>query len=414
MINLIHTIFLGILSQLQNNSMMVAGLSTVTFGALLAICRNVPSKIFHMIKTVSTITLTLNTKNTNYHEVAEFINGIRINVTSRNFSLAKKPYTHPSLLPSDKQRDKENKMSQSVILGYGMSFAMYKGTFIFMTKTQLENKNDIDDQLTLTLLTRNKNVLNNFLNDCFKKEHTNVQIYVSEQDWFLSPIDRSKRSMDSIFINNEIKDEITKSIDNFLKNKEWYINRGIPYKHCITLYGPPGTGKTSLIHALASQLNRNIRYLSSLDSISRLCEEISANLDIVVIEDIDALGELNREDIEGDNPLTNKHDKKVIHNLLNVLDGLKTPEGLIIIITTNHIDKLDEALKRAGRIDKLVKITPLNKETMKKMYLSFYGEEHKDMLDKFLENGYTKERTGADLQQLFLTYDAVDSLTYLE
>ena len=63
----------------------------------------------------------------------------------------------------------------------------------------------------------------------------------------------------------------------------------------------------------------------------------------------------------------------------------------------------------------MVEITALNAEAMKKMYLSFYGEEHKNSIDKLVEScHYSTLKTGAELQQLFLTYDADEVLTHLE
>ena len=366
--------------------------------------RNVPHKILTTIKHVGTLSLVMHTKHNKFNDIAEFINGIRINATSRNFSLSRRiTHTFRNGKPHD------NESIPNVILGYGTSYGIYKGTLVMMDKVQLSNKDDIDDQITLTFLTRNKNVLRQFLKEATHKETNHVDVHVSDGEYWTNPIEKSKRSLDTVFINCAIKEDLIASITKFKTNKEWYTSRGIPYKICIVLHGIPGTGKTSLIHAIASTLNMSIRYIAALDQISSLMEYISIEDDIIVIEDIDSLAALDRETEDG------KKDKKIIHNLLNLLDGLKTPEGLVIIITTNHIDQLDSALKRAGRVDKMIEITALNEAAMKKMYIAFYGESNENLVDNFINSGYyIKLRTGAELQQLFLTYDAETVLKQME
>ena len=67
--------------------------------------------------------------------------------------------------------------------------------------------------------------------------------------------------------------------------------------------------------------------------------------------------------------------KITLNGLLNSLDGFNNPEGLIVIITTNFPDKLDEALVRSGRIDMEIELTKLDKYQAKNMFLSFFNDE---------------------------------------
>ena len=70
----------------------------------------------------------------------------------------------------------------------------------------------------------------------------------------------STRSFNNLFFEN--KDRVCAKIDHFLKNKEWYFNKGIPYTLGIGLHGPPGTGKTSFIKAIANYTKRHIVSIS--------------------------------------------------------------------------------------------------------------------------------------------------------
>ena len=89
---------------------------------------------------------------------------------------------------------------------------------------------------------------------------------------------------------------------------------------------------------------------------------------ILVIEDIDCIF-TDRKD--GD-CLKNKI---TMNGILNCLDGFNNPEGLIVILTTNHPDKLDSALLRSGRIDINIELTYLDKYQAKNMFKAFFDSD---------------------------------------
>ena len=89
---------------------------------------------------------------------------------------------------------------------------------------------------------------------------------------------------------------------------------------------------------------------------------------ILVIEDIDCIF-TDRKD--GD-CLKNKI---TMNGILNCLDGFNNPEGLIVILTTNHPDKLDSALLRSGRIDVNIELTYLDKYQAKNMFKAFFDND---------------------------------------
>jgi len=143
-----------------------------------------------------------------------------------------------------------------------------------------------------------------------------------------------------------------------------------------------------LIHTIASvcdacicNLNINID-LSEDDMIKALSNVSNYHKNsIVVIEDIDCIFTDRKEGDTHKNRLT-------MSGLLNCLDGFNNPEGLIVIITTNFPDKLDDALVRSGRIDLNIELTHLDKYQASNMFKSFF--HNKDDIFEVIWNNIKK------------------------
>jgi hypothetical protein len=162
----------------------------------------------------------------------------------------------------------------------------------------------------------------------------------------------SKRPFATIYLPDSIKERANEEIAQFLRSKKDYMRFGIPYRRSMLFAGPPGLGKTSLIHALASEHNLPIYMIavgpettdSGLAAALRSVSDCRGAL--LVLEDVDALFtiERNQDSSKTKTALS-------FSGLLNTLDGLSAPSGVVLILTTNHIDRLDPALLRPGRID---------------------------------------------------------------
>ncbi len=170
------------------------------------------------------------------------------------------------------------------------------------------------------------------------------------------------RKLSSIFINQIIKQKAIAAIDNLSVNKELYEKNCLNRHLGILLYGPPGTGKSSFITALGNYFKRSIYYIYPDDKNFPYISDIKEN-SIVVIEDIDCYPMFLSRDED-------KSDPKLLAKYLKLFDGEMLPENVIIIITTNHIDKLDGAVKRAGRFDLQLEFEKANEELAKEMVLN--------------------------------------------
>ncbi|RDH26701.1 P-loop containing nucleoside triphosphate hydrolase protein [Aspergillus welwitschiae] len=172
-------------------------------------------------------------------------------------------------------------------------------------------------------------------------------------------------------------------------------SRGLPYRRGYLFYGPPGTGKSSLCFAIASLVQPEI-FMVSL-SASDLDENGLAllfqslpNRCIVLFEDVDQAGirkrdtdiPLSRNRCETDeitdcdglerHGSERRSSKITLSALLNVIDGVSAQEGRILIMTTNHIEKLDGALLRPGRVDMRVPFHHVDSSAIQQLFLSFF------------------------------------------
>jgi chaperone BCS1 len=175
---------------------------------------------------------------------------------------------------------------------------------------------------------------------------------------------QTKRRRETLAIDKETETELFNDLDRFLQGRDLYRQRGIPWRRGYLFYGPPGTGKSSLIQAIASHYDRQLVSLSLTDmddsALLRAWSEITAT-SVIALEDIDSV-------FDGRRPLG----ALSFSALLNTLDGAGAVEGSISILTTNHRDRLDPALIRPGRCDRVFELGYLTPETCAKMFLCFF------------------------------------------
>ena len=205
---------------------------------------------------------------------------------------------------------------------------------------------------------------------------------------------------------------VKQRVEFFVKNSKWYDSKGIPHTLGLLLSGQAGAGKTSSIKCLANETKRHIININLNNDITKVQLDnlffnetlfvinpstnktetyyIPLNQRIYVLEDIDCQDkivvkrELKEDLLKGHN---NSNDRKALpitqppigiaekidlSFLLNLLDGILESPGRIVIMTSNHPEKLDHALIRPGRIDIIANFKKCTRETIFQMMEHFY------------------------------------------
>jgi len=168
----------------------------------------------------------------------------------------------------------------------------------------------------------------------------------------------------------EVKARIREIVELPMRHPELFKHLGIEPPKGILLHGPPGVGKTLLAKALANEIGAYFRTINGPEIMSKfygeseqrlrqIFEEAEKNAPaIIFIDEIDAIAP-KREEVVGE------VEKRVVAQLLTLMDGLKERGRLIVIGATNRVDAVDPALRRPGRFDREIEIPPPDKRARK-------------------------------------------------
>ncbi|CAE6424673.1 unnamed protein product [Rhizoctonia solani] len=318
----------------------------------------------------------------------------------------------------------------------------YKGHWLRVCRSRQPNG---DELLSISVVARSNNILKQLVLEAKKEyerdaEHR-VQIFFADSvrrrrrrrsrqssspsqhgSWRWTD-SRQKRPMSSIVLAAGVKEMLLSDTRDFLKSEKWYADRGIPFRRGYLLHGVPGSGKSSLIHAIAGELALDI-YVVSLSSswindatLTALMGRVPARC-IVLLEDLDAAftrstsrdtqstgaPTAEKKDENKDKDENNNGEKKQedvntlsLSGLLNALDGVAASEGRILFATTNHLERLDPALSRPGRMDVWIEFKNATKWQCEQLFSNFFPAASADNLPPGPPPSIEEEKRAAGL-----------------
>ena len=206
-------------------------------------------------------------------------------------------------------------------------------------------------------------------------------------------------------LSREIR-EIREMIEVPLRHPELFAKLGILPPRGVLLHGPPGTGKTLIARAVASETDANFISISGPEVVSKFYGESEQRLrqifeeaqkaapSIVFIDEIDSIAP-KREEVSGD------LERRVVAQLLALMDGLSSRGELIVIAATNRPNALDPAIRRGGRFDREIEIgIPDKNGRLEILYVHTRGMPLDETMDLKEIAEITHGFVGADLSSL--------------
>jgi len=176
-------------------------------------------------------------------------------------------------------------------------------------------------------------------------------------------------SWDDIVIDDTVIQNLNRNIINFIPHMDMYLDKNLRSSRGVLITGPPGTGKTLCCNVIMNQVDTTTIYIARdavkhegvISRLYKLARHLAPT--VVIIEDIDTLGGLDRRE---------SHDHPLLGEFLNCLSGMERNSGVVTLATTNYPQHLDWALAdRPGRFDARIKFG-YPKEAARKEILSKY------------------------------------------
>lgn len=357
-------------------------------GGVFVFLRSMPSKMWDFAVRNTTVTLVVQSNEGAFHLIEKWLT------------------TQKNVLPVRGWRVVRRHQDGDLTPGIGDFWFRAKGIFFYAIRTMQHETLDAEksEAIAIRVLGHNRAKLDVLVQDAYglSMAHSKNSLVINSLSihgcW--SPVMKEKRGFETLYLAPALKKLLVDDTTRFSASKQWYKQRGIPWRRGYLLYGPPGTGKTTLVTALASRCNKPV-FLVNLQAVDNDAELTTAFADItpdsiVVIEDIDCVKASRGRG--GDE--TDGNDKKgvTLGGLLNAIDGLTSGEGYQLFMTTNHPEKLDPALTREGRVDVKIEVGLMRPELVTEMAQTFFGTGA--LVDKFsVEASASEPRSPAYWQE---------------
>lgn len=294
-------------------------------------------------------------------------------------------------LPSSRfDRNRRSVFSSSgkvtFIPGLGFHWFVYKGRYYWFRYAELDSQGVEYQKERITLMTFGVSLKPlERLVDAFgmkpNDDYLRVLVPGQRESWIVAgnvPI----KNHPALIVNPNIQKDIFDRVAEFIDTEEWYRTRGLPYKMTIMLMGPPGTGKTSIAREIA--IRHKLRFhdlnLSTMDNTSFKRAIQSMKPGVLLIDDFEENPAFGTRVVESNevSEFSSRASRTGVSltTLLSVLDGAIPLDNVIILLATNHPEKLDSAIYRPGRVDYNVVVREMEEAQVREFIQRMYGEPY--------------------------------------
>jgi chaperone BCS1 len=398
--------------QLQQNQVFSGGLLLMVGGALLAYLRHTPQNIYQFLRRKIVTEIDVLDRDPAFEWIEKWLSQHTYS-RDRARSLTVKTIA----VDYEERREDPTIDPRPRILfspAPGLHWLFYRRRLVCLHRerpkpTDSPNQPiNVRESFNITIFSRDRSLARRLLEDArdaaLPKHETRLTVHRAGYACWSEQMKRMPRPVESVVLPVGMIEDLLGDVKQFLGRRAWYNDRGIPYRRGYLLYGPPGTGKSSAVVALASALGMDIAMLSLGDSnlddkgISDLLSEVPVN-SLVLMEDIDCAFIERKEDAD-------KRSKVTFSGLLNAVDGVAAGEGRILFATTNHVDRLDPALIRPGRIDRKFYIGYAKRDQAERMFFRFFPQCDFETARQFSEVIAGKKVTMSTIQMHLLRHAA--------
>jgi chaperone BCS1 len=422
-----------LLNLINTNQFLTGGFILGLLGGIAVYLRSVPANIFYFIKRRVVFSVEIENHYSSFHLFSYWLQKQKPVFSNKNFFLREEQKISRGIdFDDDDDNDefgnttgKEKKRNRIFYVpSSGLHFFKYNKKLLIVyfyrkeitnTSSSPEHESPFRYSYTVYMFGKNEECQKTFNTiieesgtELSKKVDGKIKIRASAFinrygenlfGWKLSTF-KHPRTKETLIFDDNFYEDIENDIDKFLHNKDWYKEKGIPWRRGYLLHGVPGGGKTTLIETLAGRFNFNINILDLMNDklTDQYLIELFASIrdnSIIVVEDIDTI-------FEKRTPTSDKI-KITFSGLLNAIDGIASKDGQIIFMTTNNIDVLDDALKRSGRLDKHIEFDYASEQQKRKMFLKFFKEDELNA-NKFMDIMKGVNISMAKLQEHFVLY----------
>jgi len=398
-----------LLHSLGQHPLLAGGAAMAILSFLAAWARRLPSEAWRLARGRYILTVEIADRDPAFYMIIKWMAKERATQRTRNISVTTAWPNRGAPPVSD--CDPDHKPSFLFSPAPGLHWFRFRGRLFIVHRRRrdLDNASGVtmQESFLLQVLAGTHDLVRDFLAAAFEAslEHEAViKIQVSDGEKWRDVVGQPVRPLASVILKDDLLAEILSDAREFAGSRPWYEERGIPYRRGYLFHGPPGNGKTTAIKAMAGELGLSVACLSmgnpylTDDGLNTLITSLSPR-SILLIEDVDCVFRAKRE--------TEHVNHVTVSGLLNALDGLYSGEGRILILTTNHPERLDPALIRPGRIDRSIQIGNATTDQARRLFLWFYHDQVSPAIEalavRFANRDWT-EVSMAAVQEHLLRY----------